>query len=277
MIPPCGVPLSVSCSLPSSITPAFTHFISRRTMRLSPIRCSMKCLQMSMVDGVEERLDICVEHPADLPLDRFGESIERVVLRPSWSKPVRDPDKLRLVDRLEHHLHRLLDDLVFQRRDAERSRPPIAFRDVHAPHWLRMIAATMDSVLQIEQAFVETLAVLVPGHPVHAGRCVLSKALVRLLAKTAPGCGSAGWSTSPLVSVLLALRSDAGTWSPLVRAVSRRRFVHRIFPWPRSFPPSARRALPSSSPTSRVLRPRPTSRRSLRIVVSLPALACRTP
>ena len=40
--------------------------------------------------------------------------------------------------------------------------------------------------------------------------------------------------------------------------------MKRISPRPRSFPPSTRRALPSSSPTSSVLRPRPTPRGVLR-------------
>ena len=35
MIPPCGVRFVVACSSPSSITPAFSHFISSLTRRLS--------------------------------------------------------------------------------------------------------------------------------------------------------------------------------------------------------------------------------------------------
>jgi hypothetical protein len=31
-------------------------------------------LQMSMVDGVKERPDVCVEHPVDLACDRDGEA-----------------------------------------------------------------------------------------------------------------------------------------------------------------------------------------------------------
>jgi hypothetical protein len=41
MIPPCGVPIVTSRTVPSSITPARSHFISSRTMRGSAIRCSM--------------------------------------------------------------------------------------------------------------------------------------------------------------------------------------------------------------------------------------------
>src|SRR6266700_7305094 len=57
------------------------------------------------------------------------------------------------------------------------------------------------------------------------------------------------------------------------------RLMQRIFPRPRSFPPSTRRALPASSPTSSVLRPRPTYRRSLPqlVVCCLPGVARRSP
>ena len=52
--------------------------------------------------------------------------------------------------------------------------------------------------------------------------------------------------------------------------------MQQIFPWPRPFPPPTRRALPASSPASRVLRPRPTPRSSSRriVVLLLPAAAC---
>src|SRR5258706_15726787 len=100
-----------------------------------------------MMEGVKKRLDICIDPPAAPPVYCRGECIERVVLRPSRSIPVRKPDEFRLQDRLQHHPRRLLDDLVFQRWDAERARFPVTFRDVHAPHRLRMITATMDSVL----------------------------------------------------------------------------------------------------------------------------------
>jgi hypothetical protein len=107
-------------------------------------------LQTSMIDGVEERLDVCVEHPVDLSANRLGERIERIVRRSARPKTVREPDEFCLQDRLQHPPRRLLDDLVFQRWDAERSRFPIAFRDEHTPHRLRMVTATMNSVLQIE-------------------------------------------------------------------------------------------------------------------------------
>src|SRR6185437_147162 len=112
-------------------------------------------LHPPVVDGVEERPDVCVEHPVHLPADRFRKRVQRIVRRPARPEAVREALEFALVDGLQHHPHRLLDDLVLQRRDAERARATIAFRDVHAPHRLRVVAASMDPVLEIEQAGFE--------------------------------------------------------------------------------------------------------------------------
>src|SRR5947207_350032 len=121
-----------------------------------------------MVDGVEERPDVRVEHPVDLALDCYRQRIKCIVRRPLRSEPVREPDELGFVDRLQHHPRGLLDNFVLQRRDTDWSQFSIAFRDVNATDRLRMVAATMDSVLQVAQAFVQTLAICFPGDSVHA-------------------------------------------------------------------------------------------------------------
>src|SRR5690606_35917534 len=55
-----------------------------------------------------------------------------------------------------------------------------------ATHRLRVVAATMDAVLQVAQALVETLAVRFPGDPIHPGRRALSKAEIRPLEQRHP-------------------------------------------------------------------------------------------
>ena len=166
MIPPCGVPVCASYSLPSSMH-ACVHPLHQQTHHARvPDPVLEKLLHPSMIDGVEERSDVCVEHPVDLPFDRLGQRIQCIVRRPLRSEAVRNPQKLGLAARLQHHPHRLLDDLVLQRRDAEQSSASIAFRDVHPPYRLRVMAATVYAVLQVDQALVETLAVFVPSYPV---------------------------------------------------------------------------------------------------------------
>ena len=60
---------------------------------------------------------------------------------------------------------------------------PSPFGDVHTPHRLRVIAAAMHAVLEVAQLGVQILAVLLPRDPIDARRCILAKALVRLLQK----------------------------------------------------------------------------------------------
>jgi hypothetical protein len=59
-----------------------------------------------------------------------------------------------LVDGLQYHPHRLLDNLVFQRGDTEWPCATIAFRDMHAPHGLRVVVATMHAVLKVAEPVV---------------------------------------------------------------------------------------------------------------------------
>ena len=58
-------------------------------------------------------------------------------------EPVREPDEVRLVDRVQHLDHRPLDDLVLQRGDPERPLPPVRLRDVRPPRRLRPVAPAM--------------------------------------------------------------------------------------------------------------------------------------
>ena len=47
-------------------------------------------LHPPVVDGVEERPDVCVEHPIHLPDDRFCERVQGVVRRPAMPEAVRE-------------------------------------------------------------------------------------------------------------------------------------------------------------------------------------------
>src|SRR5271166_2260845 len=51
---PCPVPLSLTVTVPSSSIPAFSHFRIRRTMRLSPTRCSTNLTSQSWLTESNE-------------------------------------------------------------------------------------------------------------------------------------------------------------------------------------------------------------------------------
>ena len=83
---------------------------------------------------VEEPRNVGVQYPVHLSAaDPDREGVQRIVLAASRPEAVGEPEEVFLVDRVEHFHQRALDDLVFQRRNAERAPPSVRFRDVHPP------------------------------------------------------------------------------------------------------------------------------------------------
>src|ERR1700678_869903 len=82
---------------------------------------------------VEEAPNIRIEYPVHtLPVDAHMQSVERLMWTAGGTKPIRKAPKVHLVNLVEDADHRLLDDLVFQRRDAQRTLPTVGFRYVHS-------------------------------------------------------------------------------------------------------------------------------------------------
>ena len=87
--------------------------------------------QPLVADVIEESLDVGVQYPVHRPvLDARRERVQRVVLSPARPEPVGEAEEVRFVDSTENLHHRALDDLIFQRGDAERALPPVRFRNV---------------------------------------------------------------------------------------------------------------------------------------------------
>src|SRR6266478_8052929 len=86
--------------------------------------------QPSVVNGVEEGSDVEIEHPVHAlrhhRLLQGGQGGVRAAPRP---EAVAEPKKVSLVDRIQHLGHRALDNLVFERGNAERPAAAVAFRD----------------------------------------------------------------------------------------------------------------------------------------------------
>ena len=110
-------------------------------------------LQQPLVtDVVEETLDIGIGAPSSrASLQPRVERIERLMRVTSWPKPIREAPEVRLINSIEHSHHRLLNNLVLQRRDAQRTLSPVSLRDVHSARGLCPIRATMDAAVQIDE------------------------------------------------------------------------------------------------------------------------------
>src|SRR5207253_4754843 len=86
------------------------------------------------------------------------------------SEPIREAEKIRFVDRVQHRYRRALDDFVFQRPDSERSLPPVGLRDIHPTHRLRSVRSSLQPFGKILEIFLQLLPVVPPCLPVHAWR-----------------------------------------------------------------------------------------------------------
>ena len=80
-------------------------------------------------------------------------------------EPVREAEEVRFVDGVQHLDRRTLDDLVFQRRDSERSLPPVGLGDVHPTHRLRPVRSPLQPFGEVLEVFLQCLAVVPPRLP----------------------------------------------------------------------------------------------------------------
>src|SRR6266446_9388791 len=138
---PCGVPASTFVIRPSSNTPAFSHLAIRRSMR-RPAHALL---------GESDR-----------------ERIQRIMLATPRSEPVREPEELFLIDRVQDFHHRLLDYLIFQRGDAERTHFPVGLRYVPSPRRARPVCSPMHPLMEILQVGLQILSVGAPGDTVRS-------------------------------------------------------------------------------------------------------------
>ncbi len=83
---------------------------------------------------IEEATDVRIEHPVHLlPLQSNHERIERLMRTAARTEPVGEALEVDLINLIEDRHHGLLDDFVFQCRDAQRTLPPIGLRYIDSP------------------------------------------------------------------------------------------------------------------------------------------------
>ena len=87
-----------------------------------------------MAHVVEEATNVRIEHPVHLlPLQSHRERIERLMGTAPRTEPVGIAFEVDLVNLIEDRHHGLLDDFVFQRRDAQRALPSVGLRYIDSP------------------------------------------------------------------------------------------------------------------------------------------------
>jgi hypothetical protein len=78
---------------------------------------------------VEKASNVRVEHPVHvLPLDSHCQRVQRLMRVATRPEPIREALEVHLINLIEDGHHGLLDDLVLQRRDAQRTLPSVGLR-----------------------------------------------------------------------------------------------------------------------------------------------------
>src|SRR5215472_7347826 len=153
---PCGVPSSPGRTSPSSITPTFSHLRIRRTTRRSPMRCSTKRIKCSWSTASKKPAMSASRIQFTAVRSIATVKAQCIVLAAPRPETVAEAEEIFLVDSVQQFDRRPLDDLVFQRRDAERPLPPVRLGDITAPRWLRPVAAAVDAGVQVRQLGLQT-------------------------------------------------------------------------------------------------------------------------
>ena len=75
---------------------------------------------------------------------------------------IRKPQKVVLVDRIQHCHHGALDDFVFQRGDAQRALLSIRLGNISPSGWLRPVGVTVDALVQVCEIGLQMFFVIYP-------------------------------------------------------------------------------------------------------------------
>ncbi len=123
---------------------------------------------------IEKTFDVKIEHPVHLSRQQSRvERIQRLMLASPGSKSVREAEKIRFVDGVQHLDRCTLDDFVFQRCDSERSLPPVGLGDIHSTHRLRSVRSSLQPFGKVLEIPLQFFPVVPPRLPVHARRSFL--------------------------------------------------------------------------------------------------------
>src|SRR5438552_16046596 len=122
-------------------------------------------------NSIEKAFDVQIEHPVHFSRQQSRvQRVQRMMLTSPWSETIREAEKIRFVDGVQHLDRRALDDLVFQRRDSERSLPPVGLGDIHPTHRFRSVRSSLQPFGKILEIHFQLLAVMPPRLPIHARR-----------------------------------------------------------------------------------------------------------
>ncbi len=135
-------------------------------------------LKFDAIQTIEEGRNVRLQNPTHLAsVHRSIKGSYRIVSTALGPEAIRTVKKILLVNRLQNLAHSVLDNLVLERRNADR--PPLALtlRNVATPHRLMPITLRLQPLVKIRQIGIECLPVDLLRDSVHSHRCILAQAV----------------------------------------------------------------------------------------------------
>src|SRR5258708_6720397 len=116
---------------------------------------------------VAEATDVGVH---SLPLNAHRQRVQRLMRAASGAEPVRKALEVDLVYLIEDRHHGLLNNFVLQRRDAQRTLPPVGLRYKDSSRRFCPIRSTVHPAVQIDKSILKPGFILLPRYAVYSGR-----------------------------------------------------------------------------------------------------------
>lgn len=160
---------------------AFEHALNQAQHSLVGDSLPQHPHQPALVDGIEVGLDIRVQDPAHLLRgDRHVHRVQGIMLTAPRPESIAEPQKQRLVDGFPYPHHRLLDDLVFQRGDADWALAAVGLGNPLAEDGLAPVAVGVQATAKVGQPLFQPFAVAGPIFAVHThGRAAVEMPIRR--------------------------------------------------------------------------------------------------
>src|SRR6267143_2671109 len=126
--------------------------------------------QQVVVDPVEELLQVDVHYPAPARRNQFLRPRHRLMRRAARPKPVAARAERPVPFALQHLQHRLLDEAVENRRDAEGALAPTRLGDLDPPYWKRPVGAVEQLGADRRPVLLQVGRQFRDGHPIDPRR-----------------------------------------------------------------------------------------------------------
>src|SRR5690606_25235607 len=129
--------------------------------------------QTTVVQSIEELLDIDIENPLDTQVHRLvPEAFQGSMSRATATESVGAVVEVPLIDRFQDHHDRALQDLVLDGRNSDRAGlgGRASFRNVDAPHRWGAVRATLGAVQERPEVLLKVRFIVRPGLAIDARR-----------------------------------------------------------------------------------------------------------